>query len=89
MSLLSSFVMLPTLVALLIFVVLSMRYDRASFREGPHLALACLCVAVAVAYVSLAVAQWLAPHGGMAFTGLALLLLGGAVAEIASNWGAF
>ena len=89
MTPLSPLMMLSTLAALLIFVGLSMRYDQASFNKGPHLALACLCAAVTVSYLSLAVIQWLTPHAGMAFTGLGLLLLGGALAEIAVNRDAF
>lgn len=86
---LSPLVMLSTIAALLTFVGLSMRYDQASFHKGPHLALACLCAVVTVSYVSLGVVQWLTPHTGMAFTGLGLLLLGGALAEIAINRNAF
>jgi hypothetical protein len=86
MSLLSPFVMLPILLALLIFMVLSVRYDQASFQDGPHLALACLCVLVTISYVLLAIAQFLSPHADMAFAGFALILLLGALAEIASNW---
>jgi len=89
MSPLSPLVMLSTLAALLVFVVLSMRYDQASFREGPNLALACLCAVVISLYVSLAFTEWLTPHTTMAFTGLGLLLLSGALAEIAIKRDAF
>jgi hypothetical protein len=86
MVLLSPLVMVPLLLALLLFVVLSLRNDRGSFTAGPHLALACFCVALVASYVVLALAQFLTPRLGIGYAVLGLVLLLGACAEFVDGW---
>jgi CHASE2 domain-containing sensor protein len=83
---LSPLVMLPLTAAFLISIVLSFRYDQVSFRNGPHLALACLAMAAMVSYVVLAVGHWLPYYADAAFAGLGLLLLSSVLVEVADNW---
>jgi hypothetical protein len=83
---LSPFVMLPFVVAFLISIALSLRYDQVSFRNGPHLALACVAMLAMVSYVALAVGHLLPNYADDAFCVLGLCMIGGVLIEIADHW---
>lgn len=78
----SALVLLPTIAAFLIFLVLSLRHDRASFRDGPNMALALLCALSMISYVAMVVIGAFPGYVTGSYGALGLLLFAGAIAEM-------
>jgi len=80
------FVVPPLLAAFMIFVVLGLRFDQASFRAGPNLPLACVCTLVMISCIGLNAAHLLTRGIAAAHGVLGALLLLGAIAELVDWW---
>lgn len=78
----SALVLLPTFAAFVIFLVLCYRCDRASFHEGPNMALALLCALSMVSYVAMVVIGVFPGYVTASYGALGLLLFAGALAEM-------
>jgi hypothetical protein len=80
------FLVPPLLLAFLIFVVLGLRFDQASFRAGPNLPLACVCAAAAISCIGLNATHLLTPRIAAVYGIFAAVLLIGAIAEVVDWW---